>query len=65
MRPRALAPLLAVCLAFIAAAGCATSPAEREAAQKAWAERDAQRAAECARNRGRFVAGACIYGGGA
>ena len=64
MSPRAFTLLLTLCLA-VAVAGCATSPADRDATQKAWAGRDAERAAECARNRGRFVAGACIYGGGA
>jgi hypothetical protein len=63
VKTRALVVSVALCLAALD--GCATSPAHREAAQKAWAERDAERAAECARTRGRFIAGACVYGGGA
>lgn len=40
--------------------GCSTSPADQEAIRKAWAERDAQRAAECARNGVGFAAGGCL-----
>jgi len=64
VKTRAVVASVALCLAAVLE-GCATSPADRDAAQKAWAERDAERAAECARTRGRFVAGACVYGGGA
>jgi len=44
--------------------GCAISPAERDATVRAWAERDAERARECAQARGAWVAGGCIRGGG-
>ena len=43
-------------------AGCAMSPEERAATEKAWAERDRQRAAECAQFGGRYFAGTCLYG---
>ncbi len=43
-----------------ALAGCATSPADQEAIRKAWAARDAERAAECARNGVGFAAGGCL-----
>ncbi len=55
--------MIGVCLATATLGGCAMSAGDQQAAQKAWAERDAERAAECARGRGRFVAGGCIYGG--
>lgn len=51
-------------LAAGTAFGCAITPAEREAAVRAWAERDAERARECAQARGRWVAGGCVFGGG-
>ncbi len=56
--------ILAGILAGGAVLGCAMSPAEREATTRAWAERDAERARECAQARGRWVAGACLYGSG-
>jgi hypothetical protein len=40
--------------------GCSTSPADQEAIRKAWAERDAERAAECMRNGVGFAAGGCL-----
>ena len=43
--------------------GCSVSPAERQEIQKAWAERDAERAKECRRNGVGFAAGGCIAGG--
>jgi len=43
--------------------GCATSPAEQDAIRRAWEERDAERAAECRRAGGGFVAGGCVRGG--
>ena len=46
------------------AVGCAMSPAEREATTRAWVDRDAERARECAQKRGRWIAGACVFGGG-
>ena len=43
--------------------GCSTSPAEQDAIRKTWAERDAERAAECQRRGVGFVAGGCATGG--
>jgi hypothetical protein len=43
--------------------GCAMSPADRAAAEKAWQERDDERALECARRGLGFVAGGCARGG--
>ena len=55
--PRRLTPMRQLTLTFLvgllltgALPGCATSPADQEATRKAWAARDAERAAECARN---------------
>ena len=56
------AALLAVVLAA-GLAGC-LSPAAREATERAWAERDRERAAECAQWGGRWFASACLMGGG-
>jgi hypothetical protein len=53
-----LAALSGICI------GCATSPADIEAAREAWAARDRDRAAECTRQRGRYFDGSCISGGG-
>ena len=44
--------------------GCGTSPASREAIVQAWAERDAERARECAQKGGRWATAGCIYRGG-
>ena len=62
MRPLALAALLALALAG-ALPGCSTSPAEQDAIRRTWAERDAERAAECQRRGVGFVAGGCATGG--
>jgi hypothetical protein len=43
--------------------GCATSPTDQEAARRAWAERDAERARECRAAGRAFVAGGCAGGG--
>ena len=43
-------------------AGCAMSPEQREATQKAWAARDLERSEECAQSGGRYWAGGCLYG---
>ena len=51
-------------LLAIALPGCATSPAEQEAARQAWAARDAERERECQRALGWWKAGACVFGGG-
>jgi len=62
VRPFARAALLALVLAG-ALPGCSTTPAEQDATRKAWAERDAERAAECYRRGVGFVAGGCATGG--
>ena len=46
------------------AAACAVTPEERAAAQQAWAERDRDRRAECARQGLGFLDGACLSRGG-
>ena len=46
------------------AAGCAVTPEERAAAQQAWAERDRDRRAECARQGLGYLDGACLSRGG-
>ena len=61
--PALAATLLALALAA-ALPACSTTPAEREAITKAWAARDAERAAECRRNRMGFAAGGCLSPGG-
>ncbi len=43
---------------------CSVSPAQQEAIQRAWAERDAERAQECLRRGLRIVAGNCTGNGG-
>jgi hypothetical protein len=45
-------------------AGCVGGPADRDAARRAWAERDAERQRECRQARGGWVAGGCVFGGG-
>ena len=59
MRQLTFTLLLGLLLAG-ALSGCATSPADQEATRKAWAARDAERAAECARNGLGFAAGGCL-----
>jgi hypothetical protein len=61
MRP-IVALLLLTCLSTVLPA-CATSPADTEAARRAWAERDAERARECRAAGRAFVAGGCSGGG--
>jgi hypothetical protein len=51
-------------LAVGTVAGWAVSPEQREATVKTWAERDAERARECAQARGSWIAGGRIRGGG-
>jgi hypothetical protein len=62
VRTLALALLWLTLAGFLA--GCSTSPSEADLIRKAWAERDAERAAECQRKGFRFVAGGCAGGGG-
>jgi hypothetical protein len=62
MRPLARAALLALALTC-ALPACSTVPAEQEGIRKAWAERDAERAAECRRRGVGYVAGGCVSGG--
>ena len=63
MRLNAFAVSLSLLIGVVLA-GCATSPAEQEAARQAWAARDAERERECQRALGWWKAGACIFGGG-
>ena len=44
-------------------AGC-ISPEQRAATERAWAERDRERAEECAQRGGRYISSSCIQGGG-
>ena len=62
--PSMAAVLLAGLLAVGLLAGCAQSAADREATERAWAERDAEHASECARVGGRWSAVGCLRGGG-
>jgi hypothetical protein len=55
---------MAVALSAGLLTGCAQTPAEREAALKAWEARDMERARECLRTGGQWVASTCVYGGG-
>jgi hypothetical protein len=41
-------------------AGCATTPEQRAAREKAWAEHDRVRAAECAHMGMIFMSGSCV-----
>ena len=43
--------------------GCSLTPAEQDTIHRAWEDRDAERARECRRNGGGFVAGGCVRGG--
>lgn len=43
--------------------GCALSAADQDAIRRAWDARDAERAQECRRARGGFIAGGCVRGG--
>ena len=61
MRPTSMAILALLLTGFLQ--GC-YSPAEQEAIRRAWAERDAERAAECYRHGLGFVAGGCRGSGG-
>jgi hypothetical protein len=44
--------------------GCAMSPAEREATERAWAARDGERAPECVRRGGMWSTAGCLFKGG-
>ena len=41
-------------------AGCAMTPEQRAATEKAWAERDRERAAECGSQGMSYIGGSCI-----
>ena len=43
--------------------GCSLTPDEQDAIRRAWEDRDAERARECQRAGGGFVAGGCVRGG--
>jgi hypothetical protein len=43
---------------------CAMSPAEREATERAWAARDAEKAPECVRRGGMWSTAGCLFKGG-
>ena len=62
MQPERRAALVVLAAAAFAA-GC-LSPAQREATERAWAERDRERAEECAQRGGRYISSSCIQGGG-
>jgi DNA-binding GntR family transcriptional regulator len=64
VRALVLAVLLGLVLAGVLS-GCSVTPAQREAIRKAWADRDAERAADCYRNHVGFAAGGCVSPGGA
>jgi hypothetical protein len=62
MRPERRAALLVVAAAALLA-GC-LSPEQRAATEQAWAERDRERAQECAQRGGRYISSSCLQGGG-
>ena len=43
--------------------GCSLTPAEQDTIRRAWEDRDAERARECRRAGGGFIAGGCVRGG--
>jgi len=56
---------IAVIAALALITGCASyTPEERAAIEKAWAERDRERAAECAQRGGRYISSSCVGWGG-
>lgn len=63
MKPLTLAAAL-VLTSLAPLAGCATTPETNEAIRKAWADRDAERAAECRRNGLGYANGGCLGRGG-
>ncbi len=56
--------LIAGVAALSLVVACAVSPEERAATERAWAQRDAERAAECAQRGGRYISSSCLQGGG-
>ena len=62
MRPERRAVLLVLAAATLLA-GC-LSPAERAETERVWAERDRERAQECAQRGGRYISSSCLQGGG-
>jgi len=59
----ALGRLVAGVAALPLVVACAISPEERAATERAWAQRDAERAAECAQRGGRYISSSCLQGG--
>ena len=54
---------IVLAIAIIAApllAGCAMTPEQRAATEKAWAERDREHAAECASKGMLYMSGTCV-----
>jgi hypothetical protein len=51
-------------LALMLVAGCATTPEERAANERIWAERDREWAADCVRRGGRYISSSCVGWGG-
>lgn len=63
VRRFAFALALALCVAE-SFSGCSITPAETDAIRQVWAERDAERAAECRRRGMIYAAGGCLIRGG-
>jgi hypothetical protein len=59
---RVVVPALAAVLSL---AACSITPAQREAIERAWAERDQERARECAQRGLGYRSGGGCTGGGA
>jgi hypothetical protein len=55
---------LALLPVALALTGCATTPEQRAANERVWAERDREWAADCARRGGRYISSSCVGWGG-
>ena len=64
VRGAALAGLALLPLVLTLSAGCATTPEQRAANERAWADHDREWAADCARRGGRYISSSCIGWGG-
>jgi hypothetical protein len=62
MPPERRALLLVVAAAALLAA--CLSPEQRAETERVWAERDRERAQECAQRGGRYISSSCLQGGG-